>query len=43
MARKPYNYEDAKYQIDNYMLSYNQQRIQIGLNGKTPSEIRVSA
>lgn len=40
---KPYDYEDAKNQIDNYMLYYNQQRIQIGLNGKTPSEIRLSA
>lgn len=40
---KPYNYVEAKNQIDTYMLYYNQQRIQIGLNGKTPSEFRLSA
>ncbi len=40
---KPYNYKDAKNQIDKYMIYYNKQRIQIGLNGKTPSEFRLSA
>ncbi len=40
---KPRNYTEAKNQIDDYMLYYNQQRIQIGLNGKTPSEFRLSA
>lgn len=40
---KPYNYEGAKNQIDEFMLYYNQKRIQIGLNGKTPSEFRLSA
>ena len=40
---KPYDYADAKNQIDEYMIYYNQQRIQIGLNGKTPSEFRLSA
>lgn len=40
---KPYNYLDAKNQIDEYMIYYNQQRIQIGLNGQTPSEFRLSA
>ncbi len=40
---QPNNYNDAKNQIGEYMIYYNQQRIQIGLNGKTPSEFRLSA
>ncbi len=40
---KPYDYIDTKNQIDEYMLYYNQQRIQIGLNGKTPRKFRLSA
>jgi putative transposase len=39
----PRNYNEAKTQIENYMIYYNQQRIQIGLNGKTPSEFRLFA
>lgn len=41
--KKPKDYRQAKNQIDKYMIYYNQQRIQIGLNGKTPSEFRLSA
>lgn len=40
---KPYNYASAKRQLDEFMLYYNQQRIQVGLKGKTPSEFRMSA
>ncbi len=40
---KPYEYCDTKKQVDKYMLYYNKQRIQIGLNGKTPSEFRLYA
>lgn len=40
---KPYNHIDVCNQIDKYMLYYNQQRIQIGLNGKTPHEFNLSA
>lgn len=30
-------------QLDKFMLNYNQQRTQVGLNGKTPSKFRLSA
>ncbi len=38
----PVNYMEAKKQIKEYMYYYNHNRIQIGLNGKTPSEYRLS-
>ncbi|MBL0701520.1 MAG: transposase, partial [Spiroplasma sp.] len=39
---QPKNHKKVSEQIEKYMLYYNKQRYQSGLNEKTPHEIRLS-